>query len=181
MYGDYLAHYGVKGMKWGVRRYRNKDGSLTSAGRRRYSDLRKEYGRLEDQMTYGKNANTKKNAQISKRMAALEKEMKTQRERERTEAKTAKVKQKQYGRLEDAISYKKNPKEKDLLKTYGRLEDAKTYSKASDKKVEKYIDEALKELDSQLLKDGKKQRYDLNKVNDLINKAMMRLDDDLRK
>lgn len=33
-----LKHWGVKGMKWGVRRYQNKDGSLTPAGRKRYAD-----------------------------------------------------------------------------------------------------------------------------------------------
>jgi len=32
----YLEHFGIKGMKWGVRRYENYDGTLTEAGKRRY-------------------------------------------------------------------------------------------------------------------------------------------------
>lgn len=33
-----LYHWGIKGMKWGVRRYQNEDGSLKAAGKKRYSD-----------------------------------------------------------------------------------------------------------------------------------------------
>ncbi len=33
-----LAHHGIKGMKWGVRRFQKKDGSLTTAGKKRYAD-----------------------------------------------------------------------------------------------------------------------------------------------
>lgn len=37
-YGESLYHHGVKGMKWGVRRYQNPDGSLTAKGKKRYYD-----------------------------------------------------------------------------------------------------------------------------------------------
>ena len=36
MSNTYILHSGVKGMRWGVRRYQNEDGSLTEAGRKRY-------------------------------------------------------------------------------------------------------------------------------------------------
>ena len=36
IYELYLCHHGIPGMHWGVRRYQNADGSLTSAGKRRY-------------------------------------------------------------------------------------------------------------------------------------------------
>lgn len=34
--GAYLMHHGIKGQKWGIRRFQNEDGSLTEAGKKRY-------------------------------------------------------------------------------------------------------------------------------------------------
>ena len=36
-YKNELYHWGIKGMKWGVRRYQNKDGTLTAAGKKHYN------------------------------------------------------------------------------------------------------------------------------------------------
>lgn len=41
-----LMHHGILGMHWGVRRYQNKDGSLTAAGRKRVNKLTGEYEKL---------------------------------------------------------------------------------------------------------------------------------------
>lgn len=41
-----LYHSGIKGMRWGIRRYQNKDGSLTPAGKKRYAKLEAEMDKL---------------------------------------------------------------------------------------------------------------------------------------
>lgn len=44
-----LYHSGIKGMKWGIRRYQNYDGTLTDEGRRRYAGVDKDtYEKMSD-------------------------------------------------------------------------------------------------------------------------------------
>lgn len=38
-YSDAIMHHGIKGQKWGVRRYQNENGSLTAAGKSRYKSF----------------------------------------------------------------------------------------------------------------------------------------------
>lgn len=53
----YLVHHGINGQKWGIRRFQNEDGSLTDAGRARYSkaaekEYKKAYKELYNKNTY---------------------------------------------------------------------------------------------------------------------------------
>ena len=45
--GVYLAHHGVKGQRWGVRRFQNPDGSLTEKGKRRMKTLQGKSDKLD--------------------------------------------------------------------------------------------------------------------------------------
>ncbi len=49
---DELVHWGVRGMRWGVRRYQNKDGTLTAAGKKK---LRAETAKVREQEQVNKN------------------------------------------------------------------------------------------------------------------------------
>lgn len=79
-----LYHFGVKGMKWGVRRYQNKDGSLTKAGRKRISkEYKKESERVANELNkignrmyidaYNKAANKMNSGEIDKFNASQKK------------------------------------------------------------------------------------------------------------
>ena len=67
-----LTHWGIKGQKWGVRRYQKKDGSLTSAGKNRYRQKSKH--RLLLEQKYRDQGMSKKDAE-----AAANKRIKTEK------------------------------------------------------------------------------------------------------
>ena len=65
----YLLHYGIKGMKWGIRRYQNSDGSLTSVGRKRNQNWNrnyKEFDRSSDKAIYGSGGVKRINKRMNK-------------------------------------------------------------------------------------------------------------------
>lgn len=59
---DELYHHGIKGQKWGIRRYQNPDGSLTAAGKKRHNsdnvnkmsneELRQKVNRMNNEQRY---------------------------------------------------------------------------------------------------------------------------------
>jgi len=56
IFTDELYHHGIKGQKWGIRRFRNDDGSLTAAGKARYDLKEAKRTYKKARLTEGKNA-----------------------------------------------------------------------------------------------------------------------------
>lgn len=122
-YTNYLVHHGIKGMHWGVRRYQNADGSLTSAGRSKYGVGPK---RSKKQIRADKKA-AKKRAK-----AAVEKAKQLQKE------KAARDRRMKTG--PGAASEAVKMKEKDIKKLTEQYRNANAYMKER-QQFDKYIDD----------------------------------------
>ena len=72
-YEVYLAHHGIKGMHWGIRRYQNEDGSLTEAGRRRLEKKDAKWAKRNYNKAYKQSYK-----QIKKPLAKADKELRRQ-------------------------------------------------------------------------------------------------------
>ena len=66
VYQDELYHWGIKGMKWGVRRYQNKDGTLTSEGKKHYAQDHEDYTRAHTKKSVREMSDSELNARINR-------------------------------------------------------------------------------------------------------------------
>lgn len=116
---EYLAHYGIRGMKWGDRRYQNEDGSLTPEGRLRYGvgsnmdarRLTKEYHRVDKARAKAEYRNRKE----------LEKSIKNHKPMSEAAKKYQKV-------ISDAVNYREGLNKQRFEKGYSFKYQNKSFS-----------------------------------------------------
>ena len=184
-----LLHFGILGMKWGVRRYQNKDGSLTSAGRKRYLQEPNRYENLKNDLKKSRDGwnayrnaekyyftdlrkeleNSKEYKESSQKALSAAKEIKKLNDEEtnitekywNSEGKE----QDKYSKILDDIENKRTKEYHKLFAEENNLIDLewKNIKKYSDTIVDKYVDNYVKDLH---IKDQEIKNMFINLKND---------------
>lgn len=166
-----IYHHGIKGQKWGIRRFQNKDGSLTAKGGKRYngSDYkpRKSIGeRISEHRTAVKRKNNLKKARAAreeKKRAAAEELAKAEQRKKDIAAGKIKAKDMTESELKDRINRLNDEKRyNQLMEETGHNSKIESYGK---KFVNKMWNEAVQPA---LVESGRKMLTD--KISEAIKK-----------
>lgn len=152
---NHLAHHGIKGMKWGVRRYQNKDGSLTNKGMRRGRYIQTCEDLARESTSHNPRSHTK--AVISKyETFKNDSQRKADRDVDRASRDLNKT-MSLFNSVHTALGSKKYIQQQKNLKT-AELNRAKVY--AGEKWVNKYVKDLKKaqKLDTKEYRKLEKQR-----------------------
>lgn len=121
-----LQHHGTKGMRWGIRRFQNKDGSLTPAGKKRY-------GVIES---------IKERSTQKKKQKQREETLEKARQTKKTKAEEAAEKKRvlESGTADEVLKYKGQLSNKELADAYSRLNYERLISDLSSRDIQSGAD-----------------------------------------
>lgn len=157
---EVLAHHGVKGMHWGIRRYQNPDGSLTAAGEKRYGGKKGEKRFRNDHIGVAMEA--RKQANINARvLEKSEKELaKSQKRYENSAIKNP-----------DSKKTKRLKADRDIKRTLNNA--AKKASKTSIEEAKKYTDDLVRQYGNKSIKEIKYDKHGrIKDPTDTLRKAL---------
>ena len=148
---DEIKHHGIKGQKWGVRRYQNEDGSLTAAGKKRYGtseNFERQYPadkKKSDMAAIGSSRDAVRGAkEVNRNLREVEKEKSSKKQKKANkmieEAARDKAKSMTDQELRAAVN------RLNMEENYTRMMANRSYIDVGESAVSKFMDKTAKAL-----------------------------------